>query len=361
MSVLPHASRKEVDLPSIPDPHFRPLGDFARECRLGNVLLPGRVFLAPMAGYTDRPFRRLARRFGAALVATEMVSARALLADKGKTLKLMDFGEEERPVSVQLFGGEPQIVGEAAAFVVKNVRPDLLDLNFGCPVAKILKSGSGSALLSDPRRAGDIVRCVVDAVAGKVPVTVKTRGGIESFDGAALEILKASEEAGAAAFALHARTRRQMYGGRADWDWIAQVKRVARIPVIGNGDVRNPQDAGRMMRETGCDAVMVGRACVGAPWIFRRMNVYLETGMELPPETLRFRLATALEHFQDAVLQKGPRTGVLEMKPHLTHYVKGFDGARELRQTLLLSNDVKKVIRTLEEALALFQEGEPDA
>jgi nifR3 family TIM-barrel protein len=307
-----------------------------------------------MAGYTDRPFRRLARRFGAALVVTEMVSARGLLEDPEKSLKLMEFGEEERPVAVQLFGGDPSVLGEAAALTVKSVKPDLLDVNFGCPVAKVLKGSAGAALLKDPKRAGLIVRAMVGS-SGGVPVMVKTRAGFDDFDGSFHEVLQAVTEAGACAFTLHARTRRQMYQGRARWESIAEAKRASRIPVIGNGDVKTPADAGRMMRETGCDAVMVGRACAGAPWVFAAMNAYLETGKVPHPLPLKERLGTALGHYEDALKTLGSRLGLLEMRKHLTHYIKGFDGARDLRQALLVTADPDRVRRRLIEYIAALE------
>jgi tRNA-dihydrouridine synthase B len=356
MSVLSHASRKEPIPPFVPDPSFRPIGIKAREFQLEGLNLDGRVFLAPMAGYTDRVFRRLCRQSGAAMVTTEMVSARALLKDSRKTMRLMEFGEDGRPVAVQLFGGDPGVMGEAAAIVHRSVRPDSLDVNFGCPIGKILKSDSGAALLKNPRKAGEIVQAMVGAVQGRVPVTVKTRAGYDAFDGAALEVLKASEEAGAAAFTLHARTRRQMYGDQADWSAIAQAKRNARIPVVGNGDVRTPADAGRMMQETGCDAVMLGRAAVGAPWIFRMVNEYLETGKISLSPSLRSRLSTALVHYQDAVAREGPRQGLLGMRKHLAHYLKGFDGARDLRQAVLVTADPEMAMSTLRDYIARLPE-----
>ncbi len=354
MSVLPHSSRRDPLPQHVPDPLFAPLGAGARECRIGDRLLAGRVFLAPMAGYTDRPFRRQARRFGAALIVTEMVSARGLLEDTKKSLKLMDFGEDERPVAVQLFGGDPGVMGEAAALTVKSVKPDFLDVNFGCPVSKVLKSASGAALLKDPARAGRIVRAMVQA-SGKVPVLVKSRAGYDEFDSSVLELLQAVTEAGACAFTLHARTRRQMYAGMARWESIAEVKQAARIPVIGNGDVKTPADAGRMMRETACDAVMVGRGSTGAPWVFAAMNAYLETGEAPVPPSLKERLSTALAHYSDALDLLGPRAGLLEMRKHLAHYVKGFDGARELRQSLLVTADPDRVRERLATFIATLE------
>ena len=226
-------------------PSLESLGKPAREFKLGSLTLNGRVLLAPMAGYTDTAFRRLARRHGAAMVVTEMVSSRALMHESGKTHELMEFTEPERPVGVQLFGGDPAIMGEAASKVLQEVHPDLLDVNFGCPVGKILKSDSGAAVLKEPQRAGWIVEAMVKATHGKVPITVKTRAGYDAKDNAVFELLEAVQSAGASALTVHARTRNQMFEGKADWEVIKRLKEKAKIPIIGNGDVRNALDAYR--------------------------------------------------------------------------------------------------------------------
>lgn len=350
MSMMDHVHGDGLDAqapPSEPLIGFKPWAKEDFSTRLGPVALVGRVWLAPMAGYTDLPFRRLARRFGSAMVVTEMISARALLVEKEKSYKLMEFDEEERPVSIQLFGGDPDIMAEAALDVVDHLHPDLLDVNFGCPVGKILKSDSGAALLKEPARAGRIVKCMIEAIGGRVPVTVKTRAGFEAADGAVFELLESVQEAGAVALALHARTREQMYTGKADWSLIRRVKEKARIPIIGNGDVKSAEDAARMFMETGCDGVLVGRGAIGRPWLFEEIQHFLATGQVLPPKDLAFRLRLAADHLKASLALKGPKMGLWEMRKHLTHYIKGFEGARDMRQKLLTSEDASWVMETL--------------
>lgn len=327
--------------------------------RLGTLPLEGRVALAPMAGYTDTEFRRLARRSGAAFVVTEMVSSRAYVAnaENEKTLRLMDFTEEERPVGIQLFGADPEIMGEAAARILEEKKPDFLDVNFGCPVGKILKCDAGAAVLKEPKRAGRIVAAMVRATGGRVPVTVKTRAGFDTMDSAVDELLESVEEAGAAALAVHARTRSQMFEGKADWSVLARLKRRARIPVFGNGDVRGPEDAKRLFEETGCDGILVARASMGAPWVFAQIRRALEDGVILPPPPLADRLEAALEQLRGALERKGPRLGLLEMRKHLTHYLKGFEGARAARQELLTCEDPFFVTAGLEDLVRRAREG----
>jgi tRNA-dihydrouridine synthase B len=335
-----------------------PMGPAARRLKIGSLQLDGCVLLAPLAGYTDIIFRGLARRFGAAMVATEMVSARALVNGNHKTQALMQFNESERPVAVQLFGDDAHIMGEAAARVAEEIKPDVIDVNFGCPVGKVLKSDSGAAILKEPQRARSIVEAMVKGAKGLVPVTVKTRAGFDSMDDSVFEVLKAVEEAGASALTLHARTRSQMFEGRADWEIVARLKQKARIPVIGNGDIKGPEDAYRRIRETGCDGIMVGRGSLGAPWIFSEINHYLQTGKPLPLPGLKFRLGVALEHLKGSIGAKGERLGLLEMRKHMTHYLKGFVGARELRQKLLTSIEAGWVIRQLTEYHESLPEGD---
>ncbi len=325
------------------------LGKGAREFKLGNVTLNGRVFLAPMAGYTDTAFRRLARRYGAAMVVTEMVSSRALIAGSDKTNDLMEFTEPERPVGVQLFGGDPSIMGEAAARVAEEVKPDVIDINFGCPVGKILKCDAGASVLKEPQRAGWIVEAMVKATEGKVPITVKTRAGYDTMDNAVFELLQAVEEAGASALAIHARTRNQMFEGKANWEVITRLKEKAKIPIIGNGDVKSAEDAYRLFKETNCDGIMIGRGSMGAPWIFEEINHYLETGKPMKTPSLKFRIGVALEQLKCSIEVKGSRLGLLEMRKHLTHYLKGFEGARDMRQKLLTSDDADWVVKALAE------------
>ena len=366
MSVLPRESQASIDqsaqptqAPELSDAPMMAMGKPAREFKLGNLNLNGRVFLAPMAGYTDTAFRRLARRYGAAMVVTEMVSSRALMQGKGndKSSELMEFTEPERPVGVQLFGGDPGIMGEAAAKVMEEVHPDVIDINFGCPVGKILKCDAGSAILKEPQRAGWIVKAMVEATGGKVPITVKTRAGYDAMDNAVFEVLEAVQEAGASALAIHARTRSQMFEGKANWDVIKKLKQKAKIPIIGNGDVKNAEDAYKLFNETGCDGIMIGRGSMGAPWIFEEINHYLETGKPLGAPSLKFKIGIALEQLKCSIEVKGDRMGLLEMRKHLTHYLKGFDGARDLRQRLLTTDDTDWVVKTLGEIYESMADG----
>ncbi len=368
MSVLPRESKtsidtsaKRVEAPELSEAPLKAMGKPAREFKLGNLNLNGRVFLAPMAGYTDTAFRRLARRYGAAMVITEMVSSRALINgnenSNDKSKELMEFTEPERPVGVQLFGGDPGIMGEAAARVVKEVHPDVIDINFGCPVGKILKCDAGAAILKEPQRAGWIVKAMVEATGGKVPITVKTRGGYDAMDNAVFEVLEAVQEAGASALAVHARTRNQMFEGKANWEVIKNLKKKAQIPIIGNGDVKCAEDAYKLFNETGCDGIMIGRGSMGAPWIFEEINHYLETGKPLGPPSLKFKIGIALEQLKCSIEVKGPRMGLLEMRKHLSHYLKGFEGARDMRQRLLTSDDTDWVVKTLTEIFESIPDG----
>jgi len=343
----PRDSHQAQELSEAP---LKALGKEAREFKLGNLNLNGRVFLAPMAGYTDTAFRRLARRHGAAMVVTEMVSSRALFGTGvEKSRELMEFTEPERPVGVQLFGGDPQIMGDAAKKVMDEVHPDVIDINFGCPVGKILKCDAGAAVLKEPQRAGWIVEAMVKATEGKVPITVKTRAGYDAMDNAVFELLEAVENAGASALAIHARTRNQMFEGKANWDIITQVKKKARIPVIGNGDVKTAEDAYHLFKQTNCDGIMIGRGSMGSPWIFEEINHYLETGKPMKPPSLKFRVGVALEQLKCSIEVKGERMGLLEMRKHLSHYLKGFEGAKDIRQKLLTTNDADWVVKTLGE------------
>lgn len=323
----------------------------------GTLELPGRVGLAPMAGYTDTEFRRLARRFGAAFVVTEMVSSRAYVANREneKTLRLMDFTEEERPVGIQLFGADPDIMGEAAARILEEKKPDFFDINFGCPVGKILKCDAGAAVLKKPWLAGKIVAAMRKAVGGRVPITVKTRAGFDTVDGAVEELLESVQEAGAAALAVHARTRKQMFEGKADWSLFERLRKKAELPLIGNGDVRTHEDV-RELFNLGCDGVLIARASMGAPWVFEQIQKGLR-GESPEPPPLFARLEVAREQLLASLARKGERLGLLEMRKHLTHYLKGFEGARAARQKILTSEDPGFVLRALEEWIDRARQG----
>jgi len=296
---------------------------------IGGIRLEHPVVMAPMAGVTDLPFRLIARELGAALVYSELVSAKGICYGNRKTLKLLEIDPKERPVGLQIFGGDPAVMAEAARQVAER-GPDLLDINMGCPVPKITRNDEGCALMLDPERAGRVVRAVVEAV--DLPVTAKIRKGWDETQVTAPAVARELEKAGVAAIAVHGRTREQFYTGRADWNVIREVKRAVDVPVIGNGDVFTPQDAARMLEETGCDAVMIGRGCLGDPWIFRRVVHFLETGELLPPPSARDKLTMAVRHLRMAVAFKGEYTAVREMRSPIAWYLKGVPRANRLKQ-----------------------------
>ena len=281
--------------------------------QIGNVTIPNNLILAPMAGVTDLPFRLLCKEQGAGLVCTEMVSAKAISFHNKNTEALMRTEPGERPVSLQLFGSDPCIISEMAAYIED--RPfDILDINMGCPVPKVAGNGEGSALMKNPGLVEQIVSRTVRAT--KKPVTIKIRKGFDAEHVNAVEIARIAEASGAAAVAVHARTRDQYYAGRADWDIIRRVKEAVSIPVIGNGDVNSPESARQMLEETGCDGVMIGRAARGNPWIFRRILTFMETG-EDPGKPDRKQVAEMiLRHAQMLLAYKGEYTGMREMRKH---------------------------------------------
>lgn len=316
--------------------------------KIGNVELANRVFLAPMAGVTDMPFRVLCKEQGCGLVYTEMVSAKGMHYQDEKSTRLTLLAEGEKPGAVQIFGSEPEIM----AGVVEKLNgsdASLIDINMGCPAPKITKNGEGSALMKRPQLVEKIVKAVVGV--SKKPVTVKIRKGWDEDSVNAVEIARIAEACGASAVAVHGRTREQYYSGKADWNIIRQVKQAISIPVIGNGDVTGPREAKRLFEDTGCDAIMIGRGAQGNPWIFSRILTFLETGDIESEPTPEEKINTIIRHMNMLIEHKGERTGILEMRSHIAWYIKGLRDAAHTKQKIFTMNNQEEIINLLQSFL----------
>ncbi len=319
--------------------------------KFGTVTTPNNVFLAPMAGVTDLPFRLICKEFGCGMVYTEMVSAKGLLYKNEKTNDLLYVDPREHPVGAQLFGSDPKILAETAKQVAES-DVEFIDINMGCPAPKITKNGEGSALMKTPDLIGEIIYHTAKSI--HKPLTVKIRKGFDANTINAVQVAKIAEEAGASAVTVHGRTREQFYSGNADWDIIKEVKQNVRIPVIGNGDVKVPEDARRLMDYTGCDAVMIGRAAQGNPWIFKRTLHFLNTGELLPEPSFDERREIILKHAEMLIDYKGEYTGIREMRAHLTSYVKGLHGATHIRRALTAVESLDDIKMLLEKCCDHF-------
>jgi len=313
---------------------------------VGGIQIDPPVVLAPMADVTNGAFRRLCKRIGQpGLVCTEQISTFAIHYRNERTLKMFDWNHEEHPLSVQLFGSDPAIMAEAARVVVDH-GAQIVDINMGCWVPKVCKQGAGAALLRDTKTALRVVEAVVKAVP--VPVTIKMRAGWSASALTSIPLATQFEQIGVQAFALHARTARQGFDGRADWCWIAEMKAAVSVPVIGNGDVRTPEDAARLLRETGCDGVMIGRAAIGNPWILRQVAHFLQTGEHLPPPSLAERITAAIEHLEDLARTLGEDRAVRHLRGQLSGYVKGYPGASKVREHIAHATTIEEVCAVLE-------------
>ncbi len=315
---------------------------------IGNVEIKHKTVLAPMAGIGNSSFRKIIKKMGAGLIYAEMVSDKALFYKNKKTVDMLYMEEMERPITQQIFGSDKESFVSAAKFIYENMHPDIIDINMGCPVPKVaVRAQAGSALLKNPEKIKDIVSNVVASVP--IPVTVKIRSGWDSEHINAVEIAKICEEAGASAICVHPRTRSQGYSGKADWSIIKQVKDAVSIPVIGNGDITTIYDAKRMIDETNCDLVMIGRGVLGNPWLIKQINAYLEDNIILPDPTPIERIDMCLEHLHNLYELKDEKLAVLEIRNHIAWYLNGLPNSNEIKNKIFLQKNISVIIEILNE------------
>lgn len=314
--------------------------------KIGNVELNNNIILGPMAGLTDRPFRIICEKYNPGLVVTEMVSSKALFYDDSKTKLLLNTKDEVHPISVQIFGSDIESMRYATEYLCKNKIADIIDINMGCPAPKVTKNGDGSKLLLDLDKVYEIVKNVVEV--STVPVTVKIRKGWDQDHIVAVEVAKIIEKAGASAIAIHGRTRSEFYSGSADWNIIKQIKENVNIPVIGNGDVKTPEDAKKMLDETHCDGVMISRGSLGTPWLFEQVNEFIKNGTYRKID-LEEKRRILLEHINLEVEEKGENTGIKEMRKHVCFYIKGEKNASEFRNAINHMETLEDVTKAINE------------
>jgi nifR3 family TIM-barrel protein len=311
--------------------------------KIGNITLPDfPLLLAPMEDVSDPPFRSVCKKNGADLMFTEFISSEGLIRDAIKSRQKLDIFEEERPVGIQIFGGDEEAMSISAE-IVNTVKPDLLDINFGCPVKKVVCKGAGAAVLKDIDLMVRLTKAVIKSSA--VPVTVKTRLGWDFDSINILEVAERLQDIGVLALSIHARTRSQLYKGDADWSWIAKVKENPRItiPIFGNGDIDSPEKALAYKNTYGVDGIMIGRAAIGYPWFFREVKHFFATGEKLAPPTLEERIEVILHHLHASISWKGPKLGILEMRRHYGNYLKGIPNIKPIRNTLVTANSLEEI------------------